>query len=59
MRLHTKFQSSRHCGLRQEDFFMFPYISLCEICDPGIQVMNAEILLKIFFENTPSVHLTV
>ena len=57
MRLHTKVHGSRRCGLRQ-DFFMFPYISLCEICDPRVQVMNADIPMKIV-ENTPSVHLTV
>ena len=34
MMLHTKYQGSRHCGFRQEDFFScFPYISLCKICD--------------------------
>ena len=26
---------------------MFPYISLCEICDPGVQVMNADIPMKV------------
>ena len=26
--LHTKYQDSRPCGFRQEDFFMFPYISI-------------------------------
>ena len=25
--LHTKYQGSRPCGLRQEDVFMFPYIA--------------------------------
>ena len=59
MRLHTKVQGSTRCGLRQEDFFMFPYIGLCEICDPRVQVMNADIPMKMIFENTPSVHLTV
>ena len=28
MMLHTKYQGSRPYGFRQEDFFMFPYISL-------------------------------
>ena len=38
MILHTKYQGSSPCGLRQEDFFMFlplkAYISLCKTCDP-------------------------
>ena len=34
MMLHTKYQDSRPCGFRQEDFFIFPYISLCKKCDP-------------------------
>ena len=33
MMLHTKYQGSRPCGFRQEDFSMFPYISLCKTCD--------------------------
>ena len=32
--LHTKYQGSRHYGFRQEDFSMFPYMSLCKTCDP-------------------------
>ena len=28
MMLHTKYQGSWSCGFREEDFFMFPYISL-------------------------------
>ena len=32
--LQTKYQGSRPCGFRQEDCFMFPYISLCKTCDP-------------------------
>ena len=40
MMLHTKYQSSRPCGLRQEDFFhVSPYISLCKACDPKIGVI--------------------
>ena len=35
MILHTKYQGSRSCGFRQEDFFQVaPYISLCKTCDP-------------------------
>ena len=34
MMLHTKYQGSRPCGFRQENVFMFTYISLCKICDP-------------------------
>ena len=34
MMLHTKYQSSRLSGFRQEDFFTFPYVSLCKACDP-------------------------
>ena len=33
--LHTKYQSSRSYGFRQEDFFhVSPYLSLCKICYP-------------------------
>ena len=32
MMLHTKYQGSRPCGFRQ-DFFCFPYISLCKTFD--------------------------
>ena len=35
MMLHTKYQGSRPCGFRQEDFVhVAPYISLCKTCDP-------------------------
>ena len=34
MMLHTKYQGSRPCGFRQEEFFMFPYVSHCKTCDP-------------------------
>ena len=34
--LHTKYQDSSPYGFRQEDFFMFYYISLCKTCDPGM-----------------------
>ena len=34
MMLHTKYQGSRPCGYRQEDFHCFPYLSLCKTCDP-------------------------
>ena len=31
-----KYQGSRHCGFRQEDFFhVSPYISLCKTYDHG------------------------
>ena len=33
--LHTKYQGSMSCGFRQEDLFMFRYISLCEHVTPG------------------------
>ena len=26
---------NRTSGLREDDFFTFPYISLCKTCDPG------------------------
>ena len=35
MMLHTKYQGSRPCGVRQEDFFRFTYISLYKTYDPG------------------------
>ena len=35
MMLDTKYQGSRRCGFRQEDFFShFPNISLSKTCDP-------------------------
>ena len=35
MMLHIKYQCSRPCGFRQEDFFhAFHHISLCKTCDP-------------------------
>ena len=37
--LHTKYQGSRPCGFRQEDFFIFLPIykvSLCKTRDPGM-----------------------
>ena len=34
MMLHTKYQGSRSCGFRQEDFHVCPCISLCKTCDP-------------------------
>ena len=37
MLLSTKYQGSRPCGFRQEDVFMFPYISLYIKCDPSGQ----------------------
>ena len=33
MMLHAKYQGSRPCGFRQEDFSCVPYISLCQ-ADP-------------------------
>ena len=35
MMLYTKYQGSRPCGFRKEDFSCFPYIRLSKICDPG------------------------
>ena len=35
MMLHTKYQGSRPCGFRQEDFFMFPPLkAYVKTCDP-------------------------
>ena len=34
MMLHTKYEDSRPFDFRQEDFFMFPYINLCNTYDP-------------------------
>ena len=34
MMLHTNYQGFRPCGIRHEDYFMFPYISLCKTYDP-------------------------
>ena len=38
MILHTKTQSARPCGFRQEDFLMLLHIaiSLCKTCDPPL-----------------------
>ena len=33
MMLHTKYQGSGPCGLRQEDFFTFSLYGLCETFD--------------------------
>ena len=40
--LHTKYQSSKPYGFRQEDFFyVSPYISLCKACDPwGVAIFG-------------------
>ena len=35
MMLQTKQQGSRPCSFRKGDVFMFPFISLCKIYDPG------------------------
>ena len=36
MMLHTKYQDSRHCGFRQEDFFhVSPYVSFVKNVTPG------------------------
>ena len=34
--LHTKYQGSRPCGFRQEDFSCFSSISLCKHVTPGV-----------------------
>ena len=41
MMLNTKYQGSRPCGFRQEDFVTFSYISLCKTCDPQGQAFLA------------------
>ena len=33
MMLHTKYEGSRPCGFRPEEFHFFPYIRLCKTCD--------------------------
>ena len=33
VKLFTKYQGSRPCGFREEDFSYFPYIRLCKTCD--------------------------
>ena len=40
--LHTKYQGSRPCGLRQEDFSHFPYISLFKHVTPGAEPFLAQ-----------------
>ena len=42
--LHTKYQCSRPCGFRQEDFLCFPYISLCKTCDPLAALFLKELM---------------
>ena len=32
--IHIKYQGSRSCGFREEDFIIFPFITLCRTCDP-------------------------
>ena len=35
--LHTKYESSGHCGFGEEDFFyVFPIVSLWELMTPGV-----------------------
>ena len=45
MRLHTNVQGDEVSD--KKIFSCFPYISLCEICDPVVQVMNADIPIKV------------
>ena len=48
MIIHTKHQSSRHCGFREEDFLRFSYITLCltykprggAIFSPGVIILT-------------------
>ena len=58
MMLHAKDQGSRPYGFRQEDFFyVFPYISLCKICDSrGRAIFNH---MGIICINLVEVHLVV
>ena len=39
MLLHSKYQGSRPCGFKQEDFVLrfFSYISLCKTCDLRVE----------------------
>ena len=35
MMLHTKYEGSRPCGFRQEDFFMFSFLAYVNHVTPG------------------------
>ena len=35
--LHIKYQGFMPFGFKNEDFFKFPYISLCKTCDPRVR----------------------
>ena len=40
MMLHTKYQGSRHCCFRQDDFFMFSlYKPRFKTCDPVSELL--------------------
>ena len=54
MMLNTNFQKSRPSSFRQEDFFTFPYISLCKTFDPGAGPFLAPGVL--FEQNLEEVH---
>ena len=50
MMLHTKYQGSRICGFRQEDFFhISPNKSLCQTFDPRGRTILAQ---RLYFEQT-------
>ena len=61
MMLSTKYQGFRPCSFRQEDFFTFPYISLCKTCDPLGGSFLAPWLSsrkRLRAKNTPDLHLS-
>ena len=41
---YTKYQDSRSCGFRHEDFSRFPYISLCKTFEPRGYILNIKTL---------------
>ena len=45
--LYTKYQGSKPNGFRQEDFHVFPYISLCKTFDPwGIPIFGPRCIFR-------------
>ena len=50
MILHANYQGSMPCEFKQEDFFMFLYLSLCKHVTPGEHIFG-HIYRKLTTEN--------
>ena len=61
MKLNTKYQGFRPCGFRQEDFFTFPYISLCKTCEEEVSfksIVNGQRRTKTDHKSSPCHYVT-